>query len=586
MRYVVFFTLVLIFTFSNSFAGVIYVPNDTTSIQGGIYLASTNDTVLVDEGIYYENINFNGKAITVASHFLVDGDTSHISNTIIDGSQPSNPDSGSVILFTSGEDTTSILCGFTITNGSGTKFYDYIAGNYLMMGGGIYIYESGAAILNNRIKNNSLNFNGGPYGGGISSLSINHMNGSLIIRNNDISNNSLIGSMAGGGGIMITEWSPACGFNYDIAFNQISNNTVITTDNWKAMGGGISLECVLPSTGSKKIRNNKIMKNELHCFRSFGGGIYIVDWDDVTPAYTNVYDSTPNPLIYNNIIIDNYSEYKCGGVSIWRGDWWTTIPCPGENIVSQPVLINNTINHNRAQDGTGLFVMNYVPLFMNNILWNEYLAPGGKEIYLGNETNPVSGQFWNNLYGDIEMYYSDIRDTAWVDSTKGIFNADPLFADTINYELSDSSPCIGAGIDSIEIGSIWYTIPKTCYLGRPRPSPKASNPDIGACESPLAVPTGLQQFTNNISLRYILHQNYPNPFNPSTTIQFDLPMTSEVTLKVFNILGEVVATLVSDRLSAGSYSYEWDASNLASGVYLYRLKAGDYIETRKMILMK
>jgi hypothetical protein len=80
--------------------------------------------------------------------------------------------------------------------------------------------------------------------------------------------------------------------------------------------------------------------------------------------------------------------------------------------------------------------------------------------------------------------------------------------------------------------------------------------------------------------------NYPNPFNPSTTIEFDLPKTSQVTLKVFNILGEEVARLVSEKLPAGSYSYEWDASNLASGIYLYRLQAGDYVETRKMVLMR
>jgi hypothetical protein len=85
---------------------------------------------------------------------------------------------------------------------------------------------------------------------------------------------------------------------------------------------------------------------------------------------------------------------------------------------------------------------------------------------------------------------------------------------------------------------------------------------------------------------YHLHQNYPNPFNPSTTIEFYLPKTSDVVLKVFNILGEEITTLVSERLSAGSYSYGWDASNLASGVYLYQLQAGDYVETRKMVLMK
>ena len=86
---------------------------------------------------------------------------------------------------------------------------------------------------------------------------------------------------------------------------------------------------------------------------------------------------------------------------------------------------------------------------------------------------------------------------------------------------------------------------------------------------------------------YALYQNYPNPFNPNTTIEFDLPKTAEVTLKIFNILGEEVATLVSDRLSAGSYSYEWTRTGgIASGVYLYRLQAGDYVETRKMVLLR
>jgi hypothetical protein len=85
---------------------------------------------------------------------------------------------------------------------------------------------------------------------------------------------------------------------------------------------------------------------------------------------------------------------------------------------------------------------------------------------------------------------------------------------------------------------------------------------------------------------FSLHQNYPNPFNPRTEIGFDLPKSSEVTLKIYNVIGEEVTTLVSERLTAGSYSYEWDASKLASGVYLYRLQAGNYVETRKMVLMK
>jgi hypothetical protein len=105
-------------------------------------------------------------------------------------------------------------------------------------------------------------------------------------------------------------------------------------------------------------------------------------------------------------------------------------------------------------------------------------------------------------------------------------------------------------------------------------------------DSTVTVIVGLENFTNSIPVEYKLKQNYPNPFNPTTTIEFDLPKTNEVTLKIFNVLGEGVATLVSDRLSAGSYSYELDASQLASGVYMYRLQAEDHIETRKMILLR
>jgi hypothetical protein len=86
--------------------------------------------------------------------------------------------------------------------------------------------------------------------------------------------------------------------------------------------------------------------------------------------------------------------------------------------------------------------------------------------------------------------------------------------------------------------------------------------------------------------KYALYPNYPNPFNPSTTICFDLPKTCQVTLKIFNILGEEVAMLVSDRLSAGSYEYDWNASDLASGVYLYHLEAGEFVKIGKMLLMR
>jgi len=85
---------------------------------------------------------------------------------------------------------------------------------------------------------------------------------------------------------------------------------------------------------------------------------------------------------------------------------------------------------------------------------------------------------------------------------------------------------------------------------------------------------------------FLLDQNYPNPFNPSTAISFQLPAASFVTLKVFDVLGREVATLVNEVQAAGRYTVRWIASSLPSGIYLYRIQAGGYVETRRMVLMK
>jgi len=89
-----------------------------------------------------------------------------------------------------------------------------------------------------------------------------------------------------------------------------------------------------------------------------------------------------------------------------------------------------------------------------------------------------------------------------------------------------------------------------------------------------------------IVTNYELQQNYPNPFNPSTNIQFSVPQSSYVTLEVYNLVGERVGILVSEQLSAGTYNYDWNASNLTSGIYFYRLQAADFVETKKMMLLK
>ena len=85
---------------------------------------------------------------------------------------------------------------------------------------------------------------------------------------------------------------------------------------------------------------------------------------------------------------------------------------------------------------------------------------------------------------------------------------------------------------------------------------------------------------------FILHQNYPNPFNPTTNIKYDVPKASYVELTIYNILGKEITTLVNEKLNAGSYEVDWNASGYPSGVYFYKMVADDYVNVKKMILLK
>ena len=83
-----------------------------------------------------------------------------------------------------------------------------------------------------------------------------------------------------------------------------------------------------------------------------------------------------------------------------------------------------------------------------------------------------------------------------------------------------------------------------------------------------------------------LHQNYPNPFNPTTKIRFEIPGISFVTLKIYDVLGNEIATLINEEKPAGNYKITFNASNLSSGIYFYTLRAGDFIQTKKFVLLK
>ena len=91
---------------------------------------------------------------------------------------------------------------------------------------------------------------------------------------------------------------------------------------------------------------------------------------------------------------------------------------------------------------------------------------------------------------------------------------------------------------------------------------------------------------NSLPTEYGLDQNYPNPFNPSTNIKYQLPENSHVKLLVYDILGNLVTTLIDQPMEAGYHSVVWNAGNLASGVYFYTLRSGNFVSAKKLILLK
>jgi hypothetical protein len=97
---------------------------------------------------------------------------------------------------------------------------------------------------------------------------------------------------------------------------------------------------------------------------------------------------------------------------------------------------------------------------------------------------------------------------------------------------------------------------------------------------------GVERERAPLPTKYVLYQNYPNPFNPVTVISYQLAVNSFVTVRVYDVLGREVVTLMDDKKTAGSYTIQWDASRYPSGVYFYRLRAGSFIETKKMVLIK
>jgi len=401
-----------------------------------------------------------------------------------------------------------------------------------------------------------------------------------------------------GGAMMIRAFDKVVVSNCLFEFNMQSGTS------WTPIeaGGVIYVDNASPAISHSTFANNTgtrgsaiVCENSPHA--TISHSVFVNNAGGYGPV---VCDGGGSPSVSGNIISDNFARDGGGGILIGNGStprienniiFRNQGPPGGGGIVcwtnSNAVLIHNTIAYNYGQLGGGMFcAYNSDPILINNIVYGNS-ATSGKQLYIEDNTSDPTV-----VYCDIEGGKVGFGGPGAGANYTGRFennvDADPLFADTAsgNYRLSDSSPCIGAGIDSVQVEGTWYHAPPTCFYDLPRPRPIGLRPDIGACESPLAIPTGVTIFDGTLPIRFDLTQNYPNPFNPSTTIKYELPTSTVVRLSVFDMLGREVSVLVNERKDAGVHEVRFDGSNLASGVYLYRLEAGGFVQSLKLTLLR
>ena len=200
-------------------------------------------------------------------------------------------------------------------------------------------------------------------------------------------------------------------------------------------------------------------------------------------------------------------------------------------------------------------------------------------------TNLTQGQFpselWDTVYFRTSVAY--FGGTYWGGANLDHpFSYDPTKSFLLIVEHC-AAPGSGMNIRQSNLGGVKRVWSVGGCPFTPNPTSDDYTPSTGINVEP-ALGTNTQH--NNVPVDYYLSQNYPNPFNPTTQISYAIPSAGNVRLVVYDILGREIATLVNEFKTAGYYGVNFDASNLASGIYVYRIEAGDFRDTKKMLLIK
>lgn len=295
-----------------------------------------------------------------------------------------------------------------------------------------------------------------------------------------------------------------------------------------------------------------------------------------------IFNNQSSPVLVN-VLISGNAAYQGGGMTNYLN--------------SLPVLINCTLTGNLAYvRGGGIYnSWEAHPSILNSIIWGN--MAGGS----GNPGNQIANDLrshaslFHSLYGNDPK---DIFQGGGLEMDEQSLTGDPMFLEPVdatkapvregNLRLHFESPAIDAGDNSLLPHFV-----DTDLDGQTRILDGNNSGhgviDLGAYEYASEMePTNTEDLPmdNLLPRKFLLLPNYPNPFNPLTTIGFQVPEKSHIVIEVFDVTGRRVALLIDNTLPAGEYKTSFDASNYASGIYLYRIKTTDFSQTRKMLLLK
>ena len=564
--------------------------NPYATIQKGVDNAVDMDTVFVSNGIYEGGIIISSKVISLIGESR-------------EATKINQPISSPQITVTNCESDTTRIKNFLIESGSSNN------------GGGIF--SSGSTI---EVKNVDFSNNSSPNNG----AAINSVESTVKVQNSTFNLNA---SNSLGGAIFVDPLTTCEIYNSSFTNNEAWHGGAIAT-----IGGGklIVKGCSISNNNAAGYNSN--VNNNYPTFGG-GGGIY-QEWSDNLEIYdTEIINNTAengagggiaiylsNDIIIDNVILDNNSSSGTnhpsggGGIAFYRVDNILFENSTISNNISNDnsgggiflgsesgnagIVVNATFNKlsifkNRGMSGGGIFCWSAIlNLYNSTIAQNTATdidwSGGGLASHYVARPNIINSLFWNNSPNSIKNGYPQtpisvsysLLQEQWA-GDGNLIGVNPLFVNNANedFSLHMNSPCIDVGTADINQDGTDDIIE---YHG--------DAPDMGAFEfeSDVVNDVGSEIVIPGI---FALHQNYPNPFNPTTKIRYDLPKSKFVSLYIYDVVGHKVKSLININKEAGRRSITWDATNdlgqaVPAGIYIYTIQAGEFRQTKKMILLK